>query len=181
MLLLVNGLVFSVFSLIFFFLKTFADATHFGDVGIFFTISTSAMISIRFVMGALFDAVNKALLGIISLGLFAAGIGLMGGINSTGQFYGVAILYGMGIGAATPLLNSLMFVISKPEYRGMNTNLMLEMVDLGFFMGPLIGGLALAGGLVAESILACCTGVIILAAILLIPLLKTSPINMEIE
>lgn len=78
-------------------------------------------------------------------------------------------MYGVGIGAATPLLNGLMFVVSKPEYRGLNTNLMLEMVDAGFILGPVAGGLAVAGGVGQLPILMGCAGAAILAALLMIP------------
>ncbi len=170
--LLVNGLVFSVYALVFFFLKTFSAQMGLGDVGLFFSVSTLVMILIRFVLGPLFDRFDKAIMSILSLVVFAVGLGLLGFVDSIMQFYGIAVLYGMGMGAASPLLNGLMFMISDPRFRGLNTNLMLEMVDAGFFVGPLAGSLAVAG-FRPEVILICCAGIIGLSAILILPLIGT--------
>ncbi|WDP91483.1 MAG: MFS transporter [Desulfobacter sp.] len=180
-LLLVNGLVFLVYALVFYFLKAFFGAADFGDVGLFFTISTLTMIIVRIAMGSSFDIYNKALMGMLSLFIFAVSLLFLGYAAYYKQFYCAAIMYGMGIGAATPLLNSLMFVVSKPEYRGVNANLMLEMVDLGFFAGPFVGGLAVSAGLEKEVILTCCAGLIMLTASLLIPFLKISHMNIKAE
>ncbi len=169
LLLFANCLVFSSFSLIFFFLKTFSGQSRIGDAGLFFTVSTLVMIASRLVLGPLFDRFDKAAMIIASLGVFAASLWLLGMVASASQFYGVAAMYGLGVGAATPLLNGLMFVVSKPEYRGLNTNLMLEMVDAGFILGPVAGGLAVAGGVGQLPILMGCAGAAILAALLMIP------------
>ncbi len=175
LLLLSNGLVFSVYALIFFFLKTFVLELEFGDVGLFFTLSTIVMILVRFFFGALFDIYDKGVMGILSLGVFATGLGLLGFVDSAVPFYGIAILYGMGMGAASPLLNGLMFMVSEPRYRGLNTNLMLEMVDAGFFLGPLVGGLAVTNGFGPSTILVWCAGITLLTSLLLLPFIgKTS-------
>jgi len=180
LLLLVNGLVFSVHALVFFFLKTFAVQIGSGDVGIFFSVSTLVMVIVRFVLGALFDTYDKAFMCILSLGVFAAGLGLLGFVESGWQFYGVAVLYGAGMGVASPLLNGLMFIFSDPRYRGLNTNLMLEMVDGGFFIGPFLGGAALAKGFGQTDILLSCAGGIILAALLLSPFVNKISLNKAI-
>lgn len=171
-LLLANGLVFSAFSLVFFFLKTFSGTMGMGDAGLFFTVSTLVMIVSRIVMGPLFDKFNKAALILISLGVFSISLFFLGQVTSNGQFYGIAVLYGLGVGGATPLLNGLMFMVSEPEYRGLNTNLMMEMVDAGFFLGPIAGGLAVANGAGPKSILMGCAAAAFLAACLMIPLWK---------
>lgn len=168
-----NCLLFSVYSLIFFFLKTFCANLNVGNPGLFFTIATSAMIAVRLCFGHLFDRYNKAVLIIISLIFFGAGILLISFIDSRMMFYIAAVIYGVGFGAATPLLNGLVYTASAPEYRGLNTNLMLEMVDAGFFIGPALSGLALSFQVSGNIIIYSCLIAIILAVIIISPLVKT--------
>lgn len=173
MLLTANGLVFCVFSSMFFFLKTFCAMSGLGDPGLFFTCATGVMIVSRILLGPLFDKFDKGILAAISLLLFAAGVLMLTVMNSLTIFYAAAIVYGAGVGSATPLMNGLMFTISQPQYRGLNTNLMLEMVDAGFFIGPAACGLALAAGLGVTPILAACVAILFLSACLM-ALLKNS-------
>lgn len=170
MLLAANGLFFSVFSLFFFFLKTFCANSDIGNPGLFFTTSTGVTIGIRVFFGALFDKYNKALLAVGSLLVFVYAFFLLTIMASDTIFYVAAVLYGVGVGAATPLMNGLMFSISKPQYRALNTNLMLEMVDAGFFIGPALCGVALATGLERSTILTTCMFFIFGAIALIFPL-----------
>ena len=39
-----------------------------------------------------------------------------------------------------PVFNGLMYDISRPRCRSMNTNLGMQMFQAGFFFGPFIGG-----------------------------------------
>lgn len=172
-LLLANGLLFATFSLIFFFLKTFCDESGIGNPGLFFTISTGTMVAIRIFFGTLFDKFNKAILIIASLLTLVTGLTLLVFAESGSTFYGAALLYGVGVGAATPLMNGLMFTISQPVYRGLNANLMMEMVDVGFFLGPTLCGIALSTGFSQSTIISVSIGSIILAATLMIPLIPT--------
>jgi len=173
MLLIANGLVFSVFSSMFFFLKTFTTMYGLGDPGFFFMVATGVMIVTRIVFGPLFDRFDKAVLAAGSLLLFALGVFMISVMESLVVFYAAAVVYGVGVGSATPLMNGLMFSISQPRFRGLNTNLMLEMIDAGFFVGPALCGLALAGGLGPAPILGVGVALLILSAALM-ALLKNS-------
>jgi predicted MFS family arabinose efflux permease len=39
-----------------------------------------------------------------------------------------------------PMLSGLVFDVSRPKFRALNTNLSMEMFQLGFFLGPALGG-----------------------------------------
>lgn len=175
MLLLANGLVFCVFSSMFFFLKTFCAMAGLGDPGLFFTVATGVMIATRVVFGPLFDRFDKGVLAAVSLLLFAAGVLMLSVMTSLAVFYAAAVVYGVGVGSATPLMNGLMFTISQPKYRGLNTNLMLEMVDAGFFLGPAACGLALSAGFGPGPILAVCVAALALSACLMGLLRNSNP------
>jgi len=45
---------------------------------------------------------------------------------------------------AIPLMMALLFDISEARFRGLNMNLALVMMQVGFFVGPLMGGIILA-------------------------------------
>ncbi|MCK5529155.1 MAG: MFS transporter [Kiritimatiellae bacterium] len=172
-LLLANSLLFSVFAVISFFIKIFCENGHItGRPELFLAITTTTMIVERLLLNKFFDRANKALLIIISLLTFTAALVTLGLSSSSTQLYIAACIYGLGLGAASPLMNGLMFTISKPIYRGLNTNLMLEMVDSGFFIGPTLCGLALAAGLAPKMIILICAGMIMLAVTFIIPLIK---------
>ena len=130
------------------------------------------MIAVRVIFGPLFDKFDKAVLTAGSLLILAFSLILLATVDSSTHFYGAATIYGIGIGAATPLMNGLMFTLSRPIYRGLNTNLMLEMLDVGCFLGPAACGIALVAGLGQTAILSVCALIIILAAGLMIPLMK---------
>jgi len=171
-LLAANAMLFSAFSGIFFFLKPFCLATHIGNPGLFFALSTTSMIGVRIVFGRAFDRFNKIPLTLTCLGVTMLGVLILSTAQSQEIFYISSVIYGIGFGAATPLMNSLMFTISQPVYRGLNTNLMLEMVDAGFFIGPTLCGAAIALGLPHTTLFLLCMTVIGLAACTLFPLIK---------
>ena len=58
----------------------------------------------------------------------------------------LAVVCGIGWGVVMPLLNALIFDLSRIEARGLNQNLGLLMLQCGFFLGPLSGGWLLPRG-----------------------------------
>lgn len=167
LLLIANGLIFIVFAVIFFFLKTFCAQSGIGEPSIFFSISTCVIVVTRVFFGPLFDKYNKATLIQCSLFIFSIAVLLLGAMTNLTIFYIAAIIYGAGFGAASPLMNGLMFNLSKPEFRGLNTNLMLQMCDIGFFIGPALGAFALSTNLTQQQILSACAGIIVCAILLI--------------
>ncbi|MCA1989073.1 MAG: MFS transporter [Desulfarculus sp.] len=61
------------------------------------------------------------------------------------QAVAVGFAFGLGWGVAFPLLNALLFELSPPHLRALNLNLGMFMFQGGFFLGPWLGGLLLAG------------------------------------
>jgi len=168
LLLIINGLLYSVYALIFFFLKTFSGTIEGANTGVFFLLSTLAVILTRILLGPLFDKYNKGYLGVFSLLAFALSIFFLTQADSTTAFYLSACLYGCSFGIATPVLNSTMFTVSEPAFRGLNTNLMMETVDLGYVMGPTLAGLALAVNFSKNIILLMCIAIVFTAAVLML-------------
>jgi MFS family permease len=142
-----NLLVFFTYATVFYFIKSFLVARDMGqDVGIFFAVSMVVMIIIRMGFGRVMDSGNKIwTLGGMALFL-AAVCALMPWIDSLLKVFVAAVCYGTAMGGILPLLNSIMFAYSSKQFQGFNSNLMLFMMDAGFFLCPVIMGAILASG-----------------------------------
>lgn len=136
---------FTGYTMIFFFLRGFGTRIGIANPGLFFTVSTVAMIALRLLVGALFDRMSKVrLLGAMLL-LVACGYGVLPLVRGALPFFGLACVLGVGWGAAMPLMNALIFDASQPRFQGLNLNMAIWMIDGGFMLGPLAGNLVLAG------------------------------------
>jgi MFS family permease len=143
-LLAVNLLLYTCYTVVFFFLKGFGARVGVGNPGFFFTIATLTMIVIRLAGATFFDRIDKVKATASSLaGLGICNIGL-GQTQGETPFFILSVLFGIGWGIVMPILTALMFDISPPRFRGLNINLSLVMLQAGFFFGPFLGGLFLA-------------------------------------
>jgi MFS family permease len=140
MLLMSSLLLFCGYSAVFFYLKQFGIGMGITNVSLFFTIATVAMILVRLCGGWLFDRYSKIILCV--MGLFATAVcyALLPVCASGSMFFVLAGISGVGWGIAMPLQAAVMFDISPPRMRGMNQNLLIVMMQAGFFLGPLFGG-----------------------------------------
>jgi len=140
-LLLLSALLFFCgYSAIFFFLKQFGLDLGIANTSLFFTVATLVMIAVRLCGGWLFDRCNKALLCAFGLLLAAVCYALLPFCASSRMFFVLAGFIGLGWGVLMPLQAAVMFDISPPSVRAMNQNLLLVMMQVGFFIGPFIGG-----------------------------------------
>jgi len=146
LLLLLSALLFFCgYAAIFFFLRQFGLTLGIANSSLFFTIATVVMIVVRLGGGWLFDRYNKTLLG--AAGLFTAALcyGLLPLCDSSRVlFFILAGVSGLGWGIAMPLQAAAMFDISAPAVRAMNQNLLIVMMQGGFFLGPFVGGQLIA-------------------------------------
>ncbi|MBI9075232.1 MAG: MFS transporter [Desulfatibacillum sp.] len=132
------------FSIVFFFLKSYGPTIGIERVGPFFVFSTFAMISVRLAASSLFDRWNKAWMcagALVFVGLMFV---LLESVRSPWSFYVSGGLLGLGWGIAMPVVMAIVFNMSAPRLRAFNTNMLIEMVDLGYFLGPVLGGLIIA-------------------------------------
>ncbi|MDD3295009.1 MAG: MFS transporter [Geobacteraceae bacterium] len=140
MVLLSSLFFFCGYAAVFFYLKQFGVSRGITDASLFFTIATVAMIVIRISGGWLFDRYDKVMMCVA--GLFAAALcyALLPACSSSGMFFALAGIAGVGWGVSMPLQAAVMFDISDPRARAMNQNLLMVMMQAGFFLGPLLGG-----------------------------------------
>jgi MFS family permease len=137
-------LLYSSYTIIFFFVREYAHGKGLENPGFFFTVATVAMIGVRVAGGAFFDHVDKVIMTEACMAGLAVCYALLGYISAPGMFYLLAFFMGLGWGITMPILAALVFDFSERPARGMNLNLSLVMMQGGFFIGPFLGGLLLS-------------------------------------
>jgi len=168
LILVMNLLIFFIYATVFYFIKSFLVHQGIGqDVGFFFAVSMGVMIVIRTGFGRVMDSGNK-LRTLAGMAFFLASVCvLLPRVDSLLKLLLAAVCYGMAMGVILPLLNSIMFEFSSRQFQGINSNLMLFMMDAGFFLCPLIMGAILAsGGSYALLFLICSAATLALTALL---------------
>jgi predicted MFS family arabinose efflux permease len=152
------------YAMTFFYLKGFGASVGLSNPGLFFTVATATMILVRFLGAPFFDKVNKKVISIGTL-LF---MGVSYGLIPLSARIGLALpgcLIGLAWGIAFPLLGALLFDLSPPEYRAVNTNFSMVMVQAGFFAGPLMGN-AMIGLYGYNAMFFSCAALSFIAAVL---------------
>lgn len=170
LILAINLFLYLGYSTVFYFVKAYFKSIDTGDPGRFFTISTLIMIMIRVLGGTFFDRINKVRTLTLFTFLLIPWFFIFGHVRSPQAFDWLSVYYGLCIGIVLPLLNAVMFRVSPEQFRGLNTNLALFMMDTGFFLSPYAGGLLLAGGWSFGSLFNVCSGFLVPAVCLLLVL-----------
>lgn len=137
--LLLNTLYIVTFSSLFFLAKGLFLSRGYTTVGYYFSIQMCCMIVVRLFGNRLFDRVRKIWLIRWSFGLSALSFLLAARAGSLAGLYGSAAAMGLGMGLGSPALYGLMFNISSPRFKALNSNLMMLSLQLGNFFGPLLG------------------------------------------
>ena len=145
-LLFTNCIYFMLFSSLFYLYEGYAIKKGIANPGYFFTIQMGVMVAIRFFGSYIFDRFSKPLLVTVSLIITSLCFVMLYSLPSPGWIYPVAIAFGLGMGLCVPPLNSLMYLVSDPQWQGYNVNMMMLTVHLGFFTGPFIGSPVIEAG-----------------------------------
>jgi len=158
----------------FYFIKNLSLETAVGDVGLYFTISITAMIAIRVFGASHFDRTSKpaALQG--ALALLIPCLILLPHAASPASYYLLAVVYGLCIGIGLPLLNALLFSASSPSLRGFNTNMAIVMQDGAFFLMPYLGGMLITQGARFGVLFYVAAGFVLLSLLLITALRRRS-------
>ncbi len=139
-------LLYAGYSTVFFFLKGYGAANGLSTIGLFFTVATFVMMVVRAAGGGWFDRWDKRSANACALAICSVASGILPVSKTMPSIIALAVLCGIGWGIAMPLLNALIFDVSRPETAGLNQNLALLMLQAGFFLGPLTGGQLLSFG-----------------------------------
>jgi len=140
MLLLSALLFFCGYSAIFFYLKQFGTGLGIANPSFFFTIATIVMILVRLCGGWVFDKYGKVRLCTAGFFVITVCYALLPLCADNRMFFALAGFCGLGWGIAMPLQAAVMFDISSPHARALNQNLLIVMMQGGFFLGPFLSG-----------------------------------------
>lgn len=138
-------LVWTSYTPVFYFVRDYGLKEHMPNPGWFFTVSTFAEVGVRLLAGRMLDKLRKEKVLLVALGLLELGYAALANVVGPYTFYGVGLFLGLGWGMAMPLLNGLVFDVSEPRFRALNTNLVFQMFQGGFLVGPIVGGAVLSG------------------------------------
>lgn len=123
--------------------------------GWFFTATYCAEMLVRLVAAKRLDRHDKRRLLAGATAWLALCFVLTSLVSQDWLAMAMGFAFGLGWGVAFPLLNALLFELSPPHLRALNLNLGMFMFQGGFFLGPWLGGLLLAGFGVGALFLAC--------------------------
>ena len=143
-LLAVNAMYYLSFAALFFLAKSLFQARGLAGVGVFFSIQTGCMIALRVFANRIFDVVPKIQLIRFCYVVTGATFLLLYASHTQGMAYLAAMLLGCGMGVGSPSLNAFMYDLSEPAFKGLNANLMMLSLQGGSFLGPILGGAAVA-------------------------------------
>lgn len=134
---------YSAFSILFYYIGDFGKGLSLATPGLFFTLSSAAEIAIRLGLGSYLDRVGKKGAMVLSLGVLAGAYLALPHVHHPWFFFGLAVVFGLAWGVLVPSVSALIFDISEPRFRALNTNLGFEMMQGGYFIGPFLGGVLL--------------------------------------
>jgi MFS family permease len=137
-----NALYILTFSAMFFLAKGLFASRGLDHVGFFFSIQTACMIVVRLGANRIFDQVSRLRLIRVTFVLSAASFGLVAASGSVAALSVAALILGLGMGLGSPALYALMFQVSAPRFKAMNSNLMMMALQVGNMLGPILGGAA---------------------------------------
>ena len=165
-LLLAALLMYVPFTAIFYFINSYAKGMGILEAGWFFTVATGTEIGVRIVFGRYFDLLPKNRLLGGALLLLGAAFYLLTLVSGLAGLLLLAIAFGLGWGVAMPMVNAILFDISKPEMRAFHANLGFEVFQGGFFLGPFAGAWLVQasgyGGLFTACAGACLAGALLM-------------------
>ena len=176
-LLVVLGIILVLFiciAAVFVYCAQFGAAIGISNPGIFFTIAIATMIFIRLVGGQFMDRFKIPQLIAGSLAVLVASYIGLALTREALLFYAMAPICGLCWGVAHPVLHTVLFRISKPRLQSLNQNFGTEMVDGGFFLGPVIGGVIIGSGNFRLFFLFCAiiTAISLVAFLMVLPTLR---------
>ncbi len=136
----------------------YAETLGIPNIAIFFTVYALVLLAARPIFGRLADRVSMEKVLVPSLIVFALSYVAVALGRSLAMMLVGAALAAIGYGAANPSIQTLCIRTVEPERRGVASNTQFFGMDLGYFLGPALGGFIVAGS--GYSVMYLCTGVI---------------------
>ncbi len=137
---LLSGALFFAMISVFVFLKTWVGVTGVGTIGWFFAVYSVTAIVLRIVAGGVPDRVGYVPVALMSLGVYAFGLGLLSLNTGWFVFFAAAFVCGVAHGFAYPVLLSLVTARARQRDQGSAISI-FNMLDDGAALaaGPALG------------------------------------------
>ena len=124
----------------------YAEELGIENIGLFFTVYAIFLLGARPLFGKLSDKVGMDKVMYPSLIIFALSFVAAGFGRSMGWMLVAAVLDALGYGALNPTIQTLCIRTVEAERRGVASNTQYFGMDLGYFVGPMIGGMLYKSG-----------------------------------
>lgn len=118
----------------------FGTEANIAKIGIFFTVLAVAMLCIRPLSGALTDKLGLKKMLIPGMLIFSLSFIFVGFAKSLPLVLAGAFLAAIGYGTSQPGIQSMCMQCEPPVRRAVASNTLFIGIDLGYFLGPVIGG-----------------------------------------
>lgn len=118
----------------------FGEEAGLGEVGTFFTVLALVMLMTRPMSGPLTDKLGLRKVLLPAILVFASSFLITGSASSRAVIYFGAVIAAFGYGAANPAVQSMCVQCETPERRAIASNTLYIGIDLGYFLGPVLGG-----------------------------------------
>lgn len=132
------------YAAVFFYLQQLGATKGIANSGLFFSLATLVMMLARFFGGLFFDRFDKVHMSTGGFLIIAISYALLPLASQPSFFFALALPLGLGWGVVMPLQSALMFDRSSTATRALNQNLLMAMMQVGFFVGPALAGVLLA-------------------------------------
>lgn len=147
------------------FLAVYANERNMGNIGLFFTIASVAIFFSRFFVGKIGDRWGIQYTLIPCILLSSASLFLIALFPVNWVILCVAVLYGLGFGAAGPIVNTMVIELCDESHRSAANSMYFASLDIGLGVGSsVLGALAVLLGL---QLTIFCAGLIALSSILI--------------
>lgn len=134
-------LCFSMASILFTsYMKLFAQERNIANIGYFFTVYALALLAARPLCGKLLDKYGIKMVFYPASICFILSFIVVGSCHSLLVSFLGAVLAAIGYGAVQPSIQTLCVSCVPPLRRGVASNTNYFGLDLGYFLGPLLGG-----------------------------------------
>ena len=123
------------------FMVPFGAELGLENIGIFFTVFAGAMLVIRPVGGWLSDRLGLRNVLLPAIALFCISFLVIGSARTIPIILVGAVLASIGFGIGNPMTQALSVQTETRARRSVASNTLYVGMDVGFFMGPLLGGI----------------------------------------
>lgn len=118
----------------------FGESVGIENVGVFFTVLACVLLASRPLSGTLTDRLGLGKVLLPSIVIFSISFFVVSASTKLGMTLVGAVIAAIGYGAANPATQSMCMQCETPVRRAVASNTLYIGIDLGYFLGPLIGG-----------------------------------------